>query len=758
MYIQTNPGLGQVTTTLDINKAIRNNRIYGQQLGWWKYYDDIAKFLGFTIRPSESEFAQGVTQWQQSQGLRADGILGLSTWAVLLALRTPTQDLSGLAQIGTNIPRNICTKVKQKEILHHFKHNDVEPESAQWRQNHLAAIGRIALCVREQKIKGDPIRSLKIFGHASTEGDEARNKKLGKRRAERVAKELSLTLKNLLHHLKVNVLIDHQGPGSENEIVILTDTKGESESVGIPFKEARRVEILIPKKEAPPKPKPKPQLNPERWTRIMSAPELRSGNFVNFLIDGQVTYRAMHDAIRTATGEGHYIYLLGWWLDDNVPLGPPLPGLTLPPPAHIPPRPSNIRNLFIDASRRGVQIRAMLWDQKKPPNKNTAEVQQINALAKGAAILDDHTLNFGSQHQKVLVVKGEKGLIAFCGGLDINWDRVAASGPNVGPGSPQHDIHCQIIGPAAHDLLQTFIRRWDAHPRHTAIDRSKKGDLLGRSERPPARLSPRPVGHTGGNCAVRITRTYNPVTPLAPGTSAVRETSIRDTLIAAIKNAQRFIYIEDQYLVNMEAAALLNAALSHIKHLTIMIPDSRISDLPRVWEGRLNFIQRLTSGPNGHKARVFIRVNPESPNDSPTCAPPNLGSHTYVHAKTWIIDDELAIIGTANCNQRGWSHDSEVNAVIFEDRNPDGLTFAQRLRVQLWAEHLNVSPARVRDGIASLPLWIKPPPGGHICPYDPHADKDLCQKKGILCVPWSVIDPAGLPEKSTKGTLIPIGQ
>ena len=488
---------------------------------------------------------------------------------------------------------------------------------------------------------------------------------------------------------------------------------------------------------------------PARWTSIFRAPDLRVGNSVHFLVDGRATFAAMHRAIRTATNNQHYIYLLGWWLSDDFPLTAAGPGV-----------PTTIRDLFADASRRGVQIRTMLWDQFG--TKNSAEVRRINALANGAAILDNHTfskfgpVNVGAHHQKVLVVKGDQGLIAFCGGVDINPDRIPAlagrpvsgggsasgsasgvgssvissSGSSGGAGNPMHDVHCRITGPSAHDLLTTFTRRWDAHPNHAAIDRAK-GDLRGRREPIPSPIPPRaPTGPSGGHCAVRITRTYEP----PRGSGAMREKSIRETLRLGIQNARRFIYMEDQYLVNMEAAALLNAALPRLQHVTIVIPDSPITDMPRIWEARLNFIRRLKSGPHGSKARVFVLSTP--PNSPGTKA--RFGPHTYVHAKTWVFDDEVAVIGSANCNNRGWLHDSEVNAVIFEPANRAALTFAQRLRMTLWAEHLGVAPAAVHDGVASLRLWTAPPPSARIRLYNPTAGSDSLLKRGI---PWVIIDP-----------------
>jgi phosphatidylserine/phosphatidylglycerophosphate/cardiolipin synthase-like enzyme len=117
---------------------------------------------------------------------------------------------------------------------------------------------------------------------------------------------------------------------------------------------------------------------------------------------------------------------------------------------------------------------------------------------------------------------------------------------------------------------------------------------------------------------------------------------------------------------------------------------------------------------------------------------PTFGAHTYVHAKTWVFDDELAVIGSANCNQRGWTNDSEVNALIFESKNPSGQTFAQRLRMRLWSEHLNTPASSLTDGVASLSKWTSLPAGARVLPYNPREDTDGFFAKRV---PWGVVDP-----------------
>jgi hypothetical protein len=87
------------------------------------------------------------------------------------------------------------------------------------------------------------------------------------------------------------------------------------------------------------------------------------------------------------------------------------------------------------------------------------------------------------------------------------------------------------------------------------------------------------------------------------------------------------------------------------------------------------------------------------------------GCGTYVHAKTWIFDDRFAIIGSANCNRRSLTHDSESSAGIYDGSNNNVLTytFAHRLRIKLWAHHLGLDDERgyaeLADGVASADEW-----------------------------------------------------
>lgn len=562
----------------------------------------------------------------------------------------------------------------------------------------------------------------------------------------------------------------------------------------------------------PPVP-PRPPESVDRVTRWMRAlgPQVRPGNQATALVDGAETYASYLDAIRTARNAGHFIYLLGWFLDLDLPLersaGPAYCAGARNPTIAA----STMRTLLTAASRAGVQVRVMLWDQ--PGTQNSAEVNFVNRLDAGAAILDNNELShtFGSQHQKVLLVGGSEGLIGFCGGLDINPDRlcpiftptvlpavrsgaapaipnlpatvgdhlgafpttrresvpegrdiaVAASGVlpessgsgSGGGGAPQHDVHVRLVGPAADDLLETFIMRWYANPDHVALDRVK-GALLGLCQPP----SP-PVGRA----FVRIGQTFNahvalPVRPVlscaAPPPVGpvryVRPRTVQEIYLTAIAEARHYIYWEDQYMVNMCAAEALRRALPRVEFIILLMADSPISDMPHRWAWRKRFVEHIRRDPLGHKLHVFTLRTPVTR---------VLGVHTYVHAKTMMVDDEISLIGSPNCNRRGWESDAEVVAATVGDLDGAGRPFAARIRARLWSEHLGVPAGVLDDPLASAHLWwdpatasgMVPVPGGmqvsvamrRILPYDVDADTDSLRDRAI---PDDWVDPpAPLP-------------
>jgi phosphatidylserine/phosphatidylglycerophosphate/cardiolipin synthase-like enzyme len=100
----------------------------------------------------------------------------------------------------------------------------------------------------------------------------------------------------------------------------------------------------------------------------------------------------------------------------------------------------------------------------------------------------------------------------------------------------------------------------------------------------------------------------------------------------------------------------------------------------------------------------------------------------YIHSKTWIFDDQYLVTGSANCNRRGYSHDSELDFGVV-DTTGDSV---KNLRVRLWKKRLNtegckkppLSDAELNDFLGAAKYWEKPRDFGLTIETDPSKAMD----------------------------------
>lgn len=664
-----------------------------------------------------------VRSFQQRKGLAVDGIVGPNTERALIAAGAPRPPAAVSATAtGGGSPSSLppqCSTVSRTNchVLYFGLDKDLptppvpnRPARTD-RDAHEDKLFEIAERVIHSWETSQPVNSLLVLGHASPEGTDVYNYDLAMRRAENVSEALAEQMEEL-------------EPGGGSRLDFQLVSCGEKPIGGVSAEQQRQVEVCF-----------RP---PPRWFETGGRPPTQMqpvwlGNDVRYFIDGPTTLAEMVRAIKTAKSLGHYIYLLGWFLYDDFELIPGDPA-------------STIRKLFAEASGKGVQIRAMLWNQTsicprlEEHVQNTGEVLHINEwLSSGAAILDSRTLSVGSHHQKILIVKGAEGLIAFCGGADINPDRIHQTGST--RGAPFHDVHCRIKGPAAHELLKIFRERWQDHPdralresecavklRNRGLDPARYCPLLGLKERRPA---------WEGDMYVQIGRTYGNGGGyrFAPNGE---QTAYR-MILKAIREARQFIYIEDQYLVSMEISSELEKALRNTPklNLIILIPHGSISNMAafscQVELGeQVHFRRQQFIAPLRAAGRVRVGVFFLSPAGA---------RNTYVHSKMMVVDDEYAIIGSANLNRRSLTHDSESVAGIC-DPSPDSL--AKRLRVDLWARHLGMPPSALANAVASVKYWFRSPTGARpatarVADYD----ENLAVEPNHPQWAWDKVDPDG---------------
>ncbi len=446
---------------------------------------------------------------------------------------------------------------------------------------------------------------------------------------------------------------------------------------------------------------------------------------------GRCCFNDIASTIDTATQANHRIYIAGWWLQKETWI------------RDKPATPSTQPYLLSDllTQTRPAQIRTLTW---KPPvvfgdiPDNQPWVDFINGLPNGAAVADaklpgqgrtDGTtsgLAIGVHHQKIVVVVGYQGTIAFLGGMDLNNTRVHNGGVE-----PLHDVHLRITGPAAAQVLKTFEQRWTDHPDAAALEVTKfrASPMAPFSTAFPAQP---PLAGTVPSCAqpagpapqertVGIGRTYANMRKFnrtdVYGFAPDGEHSALDMVIDGIRTARSTIYLEDQYLSSAIIRTELARKLTEpgFRYLLVLITNSD-SVKPAEFSGlkvyRNEYRRDLSTADPSHSRWGMYSLKP-CPDTTR-----RWWSGEYVHSKTWIFDDQYVIIGSANCTDRSFTFDTEIVAGISESGlvRPGPDTFAMALRINLWHKHLGLPHSLVRTWDQGIKAWRNPPPAAMV--YD----------------------------------------
>ena len=391
---------------------------------------------------------------------------------------------------------------------------------------------------------------------------------------------------------------------------------------------------------------------------------------------------------------------------------------------------SELATVLVDLLRRGVDVRGLVW-RSHPDETNLSEEEAV-ALAEavneagGEVLLDERVRRAGSHHQKLVLVRHpgrEDADVAFVGGIDLCHGRrdderhrgdpqAVRMDDRYGDTPPWHDAQLEVRGPAIGDLATTFRERWDDP---TPLDHRNPWRAhiasVAREPRRPDPLPPLPsVPAQAGPHAVQVLRTYPSKRPRY-GFAPDGERSIARAYAKAFRHARRLIYVEDQYLWSATVAVPLADALRENRELRLiaLVPrhperGGRLSEPPEL-VGHREAVE-LVREAGGDRVAVYDLENDD-------------GTPVYVHAKTCIVDDVWATIGSDNLNLRSWTHDSELSCAVIDDtrdprepRDPAGegdgaRVFARDLRLRLSGEHLGCSPddPDLVDPVRAFEAW-----------------------------------------------------
>ncbi|MET3808819.1 phosphatidylserine/phosphatidylglycerophosphate/cardiolipin synthase-like enzyme [Nakamurella sp. UYEF19] len=374
----------------------------------------------------------------------------------------------------------------------------------------------------------------------------------------------------------------------------------------------------------------------------------RDGNDVQVLIDGQTAFAAMHEALMAAKS---HVHIAGWHLT---------PEFRLLREAGTP----TLADILKDLART-LDVRVLLWAGPplpafKPTRPMMKEVRA--ALTDGSqvqCILDARERTLHCHHEKLVIIDDET---AFVGGIDLSnldgdrWDHHDHP-PRRATG--WHDVTTRLQGPIVADVAEHFRDRWQ----------EVAGEALPRPIRQPA----------AGAVTVQLWRTVPEKTyRFAPE----GEFSILAGYLRALRAAENFIYLENQFLWSTEIVDVLIEKLKtppcNDFRMLIILP-MRPSSGADTTRGQLGRLLQADNG-RGHLLPVTVRSHDEVATGA-----------LYVHAKVGIIDDRWLTIGSGNLNEHSLFNDTEVNIATLDP------ALAKGTRLRLWAEHLERPEADI-DG------------------------------------------------------------
>ncbi|KAF8019374.1 hypothetical protein BT93_G0140 [Corymbia citriodora subsp. variegata] len=519
------------------------------------------------------------------------------------------------------------------------------------------------------------------------------------------------------------------------------------------------------------------------------------GKLPQILLDDGKIYeqgKCWEDICHAILDAHHLIYIIGWSIYHPVRLVRE-PARELPSGGEL-----SLGELLKYKSEEGVRVIVLVWDDKTSHDKfllKTDGVMQTHdeetkKFFRHSGVHFQVVGTLYTHHQKCVVLDTQASgnnhkITAFVGGLDLcdgrydtpehrlysDLDTVFkndihnptfTSTVNV-PRQPWHDLHCKVEGQAAYDILKNFEQRWKKVAKWRELDRiswilcpstSLDGDkkVQVRDEDDPKNWHVQVFRSIDSGSVKGFPKSVEEAAKqnLICGKNLKVDKSIHMAYVKAIRSAQHFIYIENQYflgssyhwpsyknagannLVPMELALKIASKINANKRFCVYIvipmwpegvPTSAAVQEILFWQGQtmtmmykiiaqalekvglshkyhpldyLNFYCLGKREPLSSSQSSSQAMNQQSENNALASVQKFRRFMIYVHAKGMIVDDEYVIMGSANINQRSLdgSRDTEIAMGAYQPhhtwagkkRHPRGQVYGYRM--SLWAEHL----------------------------------------------------------------------
>lgn len=296
-----------------------------------------------------------------------------------------------------------------------------------------------------------------------------------------------------------------------------------------------------------------------------------------------------------------------------------------------------------------------------------------------------------SSHEKLTVFCSPSAVRAIVSSADFSkrrWDtsrHLAADPRRYARNRPSHELAAFVDGQAAKHLADGNLMRHRGY-------RSVRGERLGArpSNRLPVIVDPPERDHAFGS-VVQILSTV----PYHYGSGMPdEEYSLRDGYANAISKARSFVYVEDQFFWSVSVPPapddIVQLLIERVRgvdgvNVIVIVPWPKSGLLGTVEAGRRALaVKALLRAQDSASGKVIIAT------------PFRGNTPVYVHAKTLIVDDEYALVGSGNVNRRSFQSDFEVGLGIADPHR------VRHLRQRLWAEHLGLDVTEVSSVNAGI--------------------------------------------------------
>lgn len=316
--------------------------------------------------------------------------------------------------------------------------------------------------------------------------------------------------------------------------------------------------------------------------------------------------RSKFEALKADLRRAQHSICLEYYIIDNDRLG------------------GEIRDILVERARAGVQVR-VVYDHVGSfgtPARFFKEMRRAGVQAypffKVSFPLFGTRINWRN-HRKIVVIDGRVGYI---GGMNVA-DRYIDGGKH----AVWRDTHLRISGPAVSGLLYAFAVDWNFMGQ-PLIEEPTGIDTLPDDSPVTAAADVSDVG-------VQII-TSGPTSQWG---------NVAMSLYQAIGHARKRVYIQTPYFLPTEGLlrVLQTAALAHVD-VRIMMP--RDGDSLMLSLASSSYVDEcLKSG-----IKIYLYES------------------GMMHAKTVLIDDEIATVGSTNFDFRSFEHNFEANAFLYSSK------------------------------------------------------------------------------------------